>query len=262
MERLQSSLVSQTYGDALAALDQLLQLHPKEYQFHNLRGVVKERMMRYSEATSSYTTALELQPSSSTVRLNLALNYLRVDRFSDAAREFAWLVDQAAPQTTEAAPNRYQQAPVTAELERFARSLRPEESQYFSLGRLFLRHRLAEAALTVFFTGTQVLPQSSVLYYGLRWSFQELGKPEEAQAAFRRALQLRPDYFECCLRLGHSFLSVNNTEKAVETYQHCVQMNEESYAGHYFLGIALVQQKTPKMVEAISHLERAVKLNP
>jgi hypothetical protein len=71
---------------------------------------------------------------------------------------------------------------VTAELERFALSLRPEESQYFSLGRLFLRHRLAEAALTVFFTGTQVLPQSSVLYYGLGWSFQELVKPEEAQA--------------------------------------------------------------------------------
>jgi tetratricopeptide (TPR) repeat protein len=261
VQRLQADLVNQEYNDAPIVLDELVKLDPTNYQFYNLRGVVKERIGRYSDATPSYAKALELQPGSATVRLNLALNYLRLERFSDAAKEFSFLIDRATV-PTEPVPNRYQQAPVGAELERFARSMRAEEIQYSSLGRLFLSHRLAEAALTIFFAGTQVLPQSSALYYGLGWSFQELGKFEEAQASFQRALHLRPDYYECCLRLGYSFLSLKNTEKAVQTYQDCVRMNPESYTGHYFLGLALMRGMTARTADAISHLEQAVKLNP
>ncbi len=261
LEQLRAGLQNKAYGDALIVLDRLLESEPNNYQLHNLRGVAKDRMGRFSEATPSYLKALQLQPASVTVGLNLALNYLRLGKDGEAAREFAVLVEQDRSSTSPP-PNPYQQAPAGAELGTFARSLKPEETQYFSLARLFLRHGLPEAAMTVLSVGTQSLPQSSLLHYSLGWSLQEMGRFREAEQSYRRALALKSDYFECCLRLGYSYMALSQFEEAAATYRDCVRMSPENYAGHYYLATALMKGKTPAIAEAVANLEQAVKLNP
>ncbi len=261
LDRLQTDLHDKAYDDALTTLDKLMELDPANHQLHNLRAVVKDRMGRYSEARQSYLKALELQPTSSTVRLNFAFNALRLERYAEAASEFGLLVEQDSASTPPPS-NPYQQAPVGAELERFARTLKPEEAQFSSLGRLFLRHHLPEAAATVFSVGTQLLPRSAPLHFGLGWSYHEMGKFQEAQGSLRRALGLQPDYLECCVRLGYSYFTADKLDEATETYRDCVRMKPDSYAGHYFLGTALLRGESPNVQEATVHLEQAVALNP
>lgn len=261
VEQLRIDLQKESYESSLKMIEALEKSEPSNHLLHNLRGVVLEKMGRTAEATAAYLEALKLQPDSTTARLNLALNYLRLDRFADATREFAALV--AREESAAASPpNPFQQAPVGLEVERYARSLRREEAQYFALARLFLRHRLPEAARMILAVGTQALAESSLLHYALGWSLQELGRFEEAQQSFRRALALRPDYFECCLRLGYSDLTLGNYAEARETYGRCVEMDRQNYSAHYFLGIVLARGESPRLEEAIAHLEHAVKLAP
>ena len=261
VEELRTGITDKNYKQAQVVLDELLRLEPENYQLHNLRGVCYEKAGRYPEATPSYRKALELEPTALTARLNLALNYLRLEKYTDAAREFATLVEREGSAAIPA-PNPYQQAPVGPELERFARLLPPEEARYFPLGRLFLRHRLPEAAGVVFFVGTQVLPRSALLHDALGWASDELGRFDEAQNWFRKALQLEPDYYDACLRLGHSYFSAGQLDKTIETYRSCVSTQPGHYAGHYFLGLFLLRANPPQIDEAISHLEEAVKRNP
>lgn len=261
LEQLRIDLQTESHASALKILSELEKWEGSNYLFHNLRGVVLEKQGRTSEATAAYLEALRLQPDSATVRLNLALNYLRLDRFAEATRELAALVAREEPHSAPP-PNPFQQAPVGSEVERYARALRPEQEQYFALGRLFLRHRMPEAARMILLTGTERLPESSLLHYALGWSFQEQGRFEEAQSSFRRALELRPDYLECCLRLGYSYFTLSQYAQARETYSRCVKIDPQDYSAHYFLGIVLMRGENPRLEEAIAHLERAVELAP
>lgn len=261
LAQLQTDLVGGAYDNALTVLDKLLRLDSENYQLYNLRGVTKEKIGKYAEATPSYLKALQLQPTSSTVRINLALNYLRLEKYADANREFTVLISREG-NSSPPPVNPFQQAPVGPEVGKFARLLRREEIQYFSLGRLFLRYHLPEAAQMVLSVGMQALSQSAPLCYAQGWAKEALGNFVEAREWFRKALALQPDYYECCLRLGYSYFDEGNIDRATEVYRECIQKSPENYAGHYYLGMFLLREKVPKVDEAIAHLELALKLNP
>lgn len=265
LEQLRTYLRDNDYDDALTVINELLQLDSPSfplYKLYNLRGIVKEKMGSYSEATESYHKALELQPDSATVRLNVALNDLRLEKYGDAAHEFATLIAQDKS-TTGSPLNPFQQAPVSAEaIERFARSINPGENLFFSLGRLFLRHHLPQGAVSIFSVGTQVLPQSAQLHYGLGWTLWRMGKFKDAENSFRKALDLKPDFYSCCVHLGDAYLSSGDFDKAAETFRACIQMDPRNYSGHYYLGTALMKARPPHVDEAIAELQQALELNP
>ncbi len=261
LAQLQTDLVGKAYENALAVLDKLLGLDSVNYQLYNLKGVTTEKMGKYGDATPSYLRALQIQPMSPTVRMNLALNYLRLERYEEASREFSVLIDREG-NTSPPPVNPFQQAPVGPGVEKFARLMRKEEIQYFSLSRLFLRYHLPEAAQMVLTVGLQVFPRSAPLCYAQGWCRETMGNFVEAREWFRKALALQPDYYECCLRLGYSYFDEGNIEGATEVYRQCIRKNPDNYAGHYFLGMFLLREKVPKVDEAISELELALKLNP
>lgn len=261
LSELQTDLVGKAYDHALTVLDKLVRLDSQNYQLYNVRGVTEEEMGRYAEATPSYLKALQLQPTSSTVRINLALNYLRLEKYADANREFIALIEHEG-NSSPPPVNPFQEAPTGPEVERFARLLRREEIQYFSLARLFLRQHLIEAAQMVLSVGLQVFPQSAPLFYAQGWAKEASGNFVEAREWFQKALALQPDYYECCLRLGFSYFDEGNIDHAIEVYRGCIKKSPEDYAGHYFLGMLLLREKAPMLDEAIAELELALKLNP
>ena len=99
LEQFRTDLLHKNYARAQTVLDALLRLEPENYQLHNLRGVSYEKAGRYGEATRWYLKSLELQPTALTVRLNLALHYLRLGKDAEAGREFARLVEREGTAT-------------------------------------------------------------------------------------------------------------------------------------------------------------------
>jgi tetratricopeptide (TPR) repeat protein len=261
LAELQTDLVGRSYAKALVVLDKLLRSSSASYQLYDLRGVTLEKMGKYGEATSSYLQALKLQPTSQTVRINLALNYLRLEKYAEASREFRVLIEREG-NTSPPPINPFQQAPVGPEVGKFARLMREEEIQYFSLAKLFLRYHLGEAAQMVLSVGLQVFPSSAPLCYAQGWTKESMGDFVEARRWFQKALALQSDYYECCLRLGYSYFDESNIDGAIKIYRECIRKNPDNYAGHYFLGMFLLREKVPRVEEAISELELALKLNP
>lgn len=260
VEELQRQLSKEDFAKALITIDQLLARDPNNHWLHNLRATTLQRAGREAEATASFQKALQLQASSSVIRLNLAINYLRLGRFGDAGAELTNLI--GGPTVSPPPPNLYHQAPVGPELERFLEFLRAEEIQFSALGRLLLTHHLPEAAATVFSRGAERFPKSAELHYNRGWVLQELGRSKEAEAAFQTALELNPECYECCLRLGHSFAALGESSRAVSTYRRCVEVRPDHYSGYYFLGQQLMRGDAGEREEALSHLKRAVTLNP
>ena len=232
---------------------------PSNAALHNLLGATLERAGHSDRSPASYLRALQLNPTWSGVRLNLALNYLRLNQNHAATGQFTRLVRSRSP--ARLFPSFYNQAPIGPELERFARTLGSDPDQYLSLGGVLLVHELPEAAFAVFAVGVEVLPDSGQLQEALGRSQLKAKRFRAAEMAFQRALEIDPDSEGSCLHRGYAQASQGQVLKAQTTYLTCIRRNPDDYAGHYFLGSTLVDEGPDGGKEAISHLEEALRLN-
>ena len=260
LTQLHGRLRSESYAEAVEILRTWVGREPSNAALHNLLGATLERAGRSDRSPASYLRALQLNPTWSGVRLNLALNYLRLNQNQAAAGQFARLVRSAAP--ARLFPSFYNQAPIGPELDRFARTLGSDPDQYLSLGGVLLVHELPEAAATVFAVGVEVLPDSALLQEALGRSQLKAKRFRAAEIAFQKALEIDPDSEGSCLHRGYARAAQGQVPEARATYLGCIRQNPNDYAGHYFLGSALLEEGPDRSEEAILHLEKALQLNP
>lgn len=87
-----------------------------------------------------------------------------------------------------------------------------------------------------------------------------LGKSLDAAGFLRRALEQLSDHFGAQLLLGLLSSDENEPETARQHLQHALKLDETSFAAHYGLGRLLARDG--KLGEALTHLKRALALNP
>ncbi|MGH7273646.1 MAG: tetratricopeptide repeat protein, partial [Nitrospiria bacterium] len=65
---------------------------------------------------------------------------------------------------------------------------------------------------------TEIDP-SEITFFGLGRALLDEGNNEEADRAFRRAIELKPDYTAAYLLLGESLQNLNRLEEAIQVYE-------------------------------------------
>lgn len=88
----------------------------------------------------------------------------------------------------------------------------------------------------------------------------QLKQWDQAEAAWLRAVEARPDYFRAWLNLGKLQFSRKDFEGAIETLKQAVQLRPSSAEAHYFLGECYLSVQLGS--KAVPHLEEAIRLKP
>ena len=108
--------------------------------------------------------------------------------------------------------------------------------------------------------------------YGL--ALQEAGLPEEAVAAYEKALELNPSNTDLLRFMGDSYADAGNYMKAAEYYQRLVDMGKEYYKSNdfftlsnYYLGIATTESldamtKADALAKSQKYIEEVDKMVP
>jgi len=91
-------------------------------------------------------------------------------------------------------------------------------------------------------------------------ALRELRRPEEALAAYGRALELKPDYAEAHLNRGNALRELKRLEEAVASYDRALQQKLDYAEAFNNRGNALRDLKRPD--EALASYERALRLKP
>jgi protein O-GlcNAc transferase len=86
------------------------------------------------------------------------------------------------------------------------------------------------------------------------------GKLEEAIAAFRQAIRIKPDFAEAHGNLGSLLLDVGRIDEAVAANREAIRLMPGSEQAHYNLGVSL--QRLGDLLGAIASYEKAIALNP
>lgn len=83
---------------------------------------------------------------------------------------------------------------------------------------------------------------------------------ERAEPAYRKALELRPEYLPALLNLGKMYLANKNAAAAIDPLKEAVRIEPDSSEAQYFLGEAYLAIKKGSL--AVGHLEAAIRLEP
>ena len=105
----------------------------------------------------------------------------------------------------------------------------------------------------------EVNPRAAVAYYALGGMFADKGRVDEAIAAYRRSLKLRPDYVNAHTELANLLVAKGRFAAAAAHYRKAIAGGQEA-EGHNNLGNVLLRLDRPEA--ARRHLEIAIALRP
>jgi predicted O-linked N-acetylglucosamine transferase (SPINDLY family) len=97
-------------------------------------------------------------------------------------------------------------------------------------------------------------------FYNLGNALKDQGNLDEAIAAFRRAIAIKPDWADAHLALGNSLNGQGKLDEAIAAYGKAIAVKPDHAMAHSNLGVTLREQG--KLDEAISAYQRAIAIEP
>src|SRR5262249_38940695 len=94
----------------------------------------------------------------------------------------------------------------------------------------------------------------------LGFALQKQGRPDEAIAAYRKAVELKPDLFQSHFNLGRALEDNGRPDEAAASYRRALDLKPDYAQAHYDLGNAL--RKQGRLDEAVAAFRRAIELKP
>ena len=132
------------------------------------------------------------------------------------------------------------------------------------LGELYLIYDLAEPARAALANAAR-LDASSFRWSHLLGTLLQLDRDYAgAEAAFRRALELRPEYAAAMIRLGESQLEQRRHAEARQSYESALEQSRfaPGYAGAAHYGLGRVALAEGDATDAVSHFEQVLRAQP
>jgi len=130
----------------------------------------------------------------------------------------------------------------------------------YSLGVIYLKRRQAGDIVGLLEHGSRAAPKFAPVWFALGEAYKELGRRDEALAAYDNALAVKPDYTEVLNNSGALLREMHRHHDALVRFNQVLSINPDDQSALVNCGILLTEFKSSK--EAIGMFERLLKLNP
>jgi tetratricopeptide (TPR) repeat protein len=104
-----------------------------------------------------------------------------------------------------------------------------------------VRNEDYRTALRMWTVTAEQQPENARVQTNLGQALEAAGRPDEAEAHFAKAIQLRPDYAEGHFNQGNFLLRQNRPAEAVEPCEAALRLKPDYPQAHYVLGVALLR---------------------
>ncbi|HKI33695.1 MAG TPA: tetratricopeptide repeat protein [Gemmataceae bacterium] len=243
-----------------------LELRPHLAEAYGDLGIALAQQGRLAEAATTFQQGIRLRPEYPEAYCNLGVVLNQLGRPAEAVACLEEAL-RLRPDYAEAYNNLgtvYQSRSSLAEAiacYRRALELQPQNAQ----ARQNLDGALASARMT---PGAPLAPPPVIpaeadpaRAHNVRGiNLAQGGKWEEAEASFREAVRLRPNYTDALNNLGNVLYFQKKLDEAVACYEEVVRLAPD-HAGAYS-NLAEVVRKQDRLKDALTYAERAVQLRP
>ncbi len=214
-----------------------LALRPDDIETVLMTAELLERLERYELATEVYDTVPRSSPAFFDAELGRADALRRADK-ADASIE---VLRQLAESHGELSEVHISLGDALRGLERYEESAAAYDQALDIIGEPDEQHWIVHFARAI--------------------SRERMGQWPQAEADFRKALELRPEQPQVLNYLGYSFLELQtNLDEALDMIERAVALRPD--AGHIVDSLGWGLYRVGRYEEAVGHMERAVELMP
>jgi Tfp pilus assembly protein PilF len=217
-----------------------------------------------AEAESELTAAVKLDPSNSDTIVELARVYIARQDLTAAGR----LLEAGVARGLESAPIYALLADVyerSGHLENAIPALRlaiqrdPQSEKYrFAYGLLLTDAYAPAAAVIRLEEALKSFPNSPPLWFALGLAHFKNEKPEKAEEAFKRSLELNPNFASALAYRGMIRVQTGAAAEGITLYEKALQADPKITVVHYLIADALLKQVDADLKRVETHLKRAV----
>ena len=137
---------------------------------------------------------------------------------------------------------------------------RNDAEAHRKLGKVFQEQgRLSEAEAS-YRRALEIRPDYAEAHYDLANVLRDLGRQVEAEASYRRAVAIKPDYAQAHNNLGNVLQRKGRQDEAEASYRRALAIRPDFFLAHNNLGNTLRQQGRPNEAEA--SYRRALAIRP
>src|SRR5437762_2066291 len=213
------------YNEAVLALKNALQIDPKFVAARHLMGRTYKAKSWNADAIRELQRALELQPDDVSIRVDLGQAYLDIEAYSHALAE-GKAIHERAPGNAFGA---------------------------YLIGAGTLGQGQAEAALEPLSRALRLDPARPEFHKTFADALAMLNRLDEAEGAYRKALDLNPNYADALVGLGRLLVLRNQPGPADELLARAKTVSPDSPAVR--LAVSGLREAEGRFPEAIAELE-------
>ncbi len=218
-------------GPAIICMRQAVALSPRDATLHNNLGGMLLEHGELDAAAAAFAAALDIDPTHRSALFNLGNLEQRRGRLEAAAEYFRRVIDHHGADA--AAVNNLATALV-------------------ELGDVQDAIRLLETSCD-----GHPDPRS---YNNLGLALRAAGRPEQAAAAYHRALSMEPGYAEAHNNLGNMLMDEGDSATALTHLRKATELAPD--AARFYSNLGNAQQSTGLFDEAEASLQRAIEIDP
>jgi len=136
-------------------------------------------------------------------------------------------------------------------------------SAYVTLGRIHDTLGKNDLALTEFQRALQLDSRNADALTGEAHSYEHAGRIADAEAAYKKAIILRPDYWDGYNSLGLFYDDQGKYDDAYKQLQHAIELTPDNATAYSNLGAAYVDSGDPKkFAQGEAALKKSIELGP
>jgi protein O-GlcNAc transferase len=117
-----------------------------------------------------------------------------------------------------------------------------------------------DEAVAAFRQAIGIKPHSAEAHSNLGGALAARGRLDEAVEAYRQAIRIKPDYAEAYYNLGGALGAQGRLDEAIAAYRQAIGIKPDFGEAHYNLGIAFGSQG--RLYEAVAAYRRAIEVRP
>ena len=263
---------AQRYAEALAALQQALDLQPESRLAATLylfMGRAARELGQLHAAAGHFRQAFRLDPQDAEPLLELAFLLRSQQRHDQAAAVFARIrdLDPDDPETLHAIAESFRvEGHLDQAIANYHAAIRIDREfapAHAGLGLVLLQAQRYAAAVDALERALDLepeLPDAGSLHVFIGRSWQELGDPSAALQWFERAVRIDPLNPKALEPLAMAYFQERRYEEALSLYRTLQEVRPDSARAHSNVGAALYH--LGRLHEALQSFERALALEP
>lgn len=257
---------SDQLSEMLDEIERLLLEYPKSSKLFNLQGSAHFKLQRFDRAAISFRNALQIDPVSLDILLNLVKTHRKnsdLDSAKKCIRDFLIGSPDSADAYFHLGVLEQQTGEVDTAIELFETSIRlnPEfAGAYHNMGLIWANKENWQKAIHYYERAISANPNSPKFYNNLGVAFQTIGDYKASERALISAISLDNNFLEAILNLADTLRLDGKLEQAKINYESAIRIDSDCSRSYVGRGICLQKQEMYDL--AVESFRRALSIEP